>query len=623
MTTHDQPLPDDRGSAQPAQPHGRVGRVAARALWVAVIVALALSVAARWQLARTQPLDFDEYQHLHVAWCWTQGMVPYRDFWDNHPPLLHVALAGIQGVFGETTETIFTARATMFVLGLLVLAAAFVLARTAFDTRAGVAATALLACVQVFTEKTAEIRPDSGLILFGLLSTWLLVRVLQCGTGSQPVSAHSALSTQHSALGCGTGFQPVRAQVQNLCHTPAMRWSLGCAASGAMFGLATLFSTKSTMLAAALAAGLTVLTIHQPSALRRPATWFATVWWLIGLACVVLPVLAYFGAVGGLANLLHFTILDNVTYPERFPAWRWLEPTWSWPMAAIFALGLLWVWFEPRQAASARRGARLLVVMAVALLVQFAVVMPAPHAQSACLSIAFLAIPGGRLLAAAVGWVAPPHAAIRRSGMVSTCAGLGTLLAVLAGPGDSLLRIQLAHHGDAAELQRQLAFTHRLLKLTGPDDAVFSDAPWAIFRKHACFYPTLTYGVLARLQAGRMGPSMAEDLRRHGCTLVAQTHPPRPIPGKVRELIGTCFVTLEPFILVPGRRFAPQELAAGPVTFEAIAAGVHRIEPATAVVIDGQPVTDRVVFDAGRHTIAAADGDAPPRAFRIIRRPGQ
>ena len=34
--------------------------------------------------------DSDESQHLHVAWAWTQGLLPYRDVFDNHAPLFHL-----------------------------------------------------------------------------------------------------------------------------------------------------------------------------------------------------------------------------------------------------------------------------------------------------------------------------------------------------------------------------------------------------------------------------------------------------------------------------------------------------------------------------------------------------
>ncbi|TMQ55335.1 MAG: hypothetical protein E6K72_06495, partial [Candidatus Eisenbacteria bacterium] len=34
--------------------------------------------------------DSDEPQHLHVAWGWTQGLIQYRDLFDNHAPLFHL-----------------------------------------------------------------------------------------------------------------------------------------------------------------------------------------------------------------------------------------------------------------------------------------------------------------------------------------------------------------------------------------------------------------------------------------------------------------------------------------------------------------------------------------------------
>ena len=36
--------------------------------------------------------DNDEPQHLHVVWAWTQGLVQYRDVFDNHMPLFHTAM---------------------------------------------------------------------------------------------------------------------------------------------------------------------------------------------------------------------------------------------------------------------------------------------------------------------------------------------------------------------------------------------------------------------------------------------------------------------------------------------------------------------------------------------------
>jgi hypothetical protein len=38
-------------------------------------------------------IDMDETEHLHCSWMVSCGMVPYRDFWQHHSPLLWVLLS--------------------------------------------------------------------------------------------------------------------------------------------------------------------------------------------------------------------------------------------------------------------------------------------------------------------------------------------------------------------------------------------------------------------------------------------------------------------------------------------------------------------------------------------------
>ncbi|HXG22864.1 MAG TPA: hypothetical protein VNN62_27790, partial [Methylomirabilota bacterium] len=47
------------------------------------------------------PIDSDEPQHLHVVWGWTQGLLPYRDIFDNHMPLFHLLYAPLLALIGE------------------------------------------------------------------------------------------------------------------------------------------------------------------------------------------------------------------------------------------------------------------------------------------------------------------------------------------------------------------------------------------------------------------------------------------------------------------------------------------------------------------------------------------
>lgn len=51
--------------------------------WISLLFLLVLRLA--WLNAYS--LNSDEAQHAHVAWAWTQGLLPYRDVFDNHGPL--------------------------------------------------------------------------------------------------------------------------------------------------------------------------------------------------------------------------------------------------------------------------------------------------------------------------------------------------------------------------------------------------------------------------------------------------------------------------------------------------------------------------------------------------------
>lgn len=557
---------------------GRSAGVASLLLWIMLVVLLGLGLTARWNLRRTQPLDFDEFQHLHAAWCWTQGLIPYHDFWDNHPPLLQVILACLQPLGGETVETIFVARLAMFAAALCVFGVTFGLARAAFDSAAGLAAVALLACVQVFTDKTVEVRPDTGLILFGVLAVWLLLRALQ---------------------------------------TESLRTAFAfCAAAGLAFGLATLVSTKSMMLAVALLVALTALAVRRRHALRLKAVFGGAGLFALGFLAAVLPCCIFLAIRDGLGDMLRFTIIDNVCYPERFSAMRWLRPTWSTPLAVILGLGMLLILIQQFRKPPHRDASLVLLTLTAVLVVQFALVMPAPYAQSVCLSVAFLVIPAGWLLRSAIGWITDP----RRSTAHALCGGAAALAIVLAGPADSLLRARLSHQGDAAELKRQLAETRRVLDLTGPNDAVFGESPVAIFRRHACFHPALTYGVLQRYRRGATRTSIAEDLRRYGCTLIVESYPPRPIPEGDQAFIRDRFVPSGPSVRVPGRQYSLAQLSDGPVRFDAVAAGVYQVEATVAVRVDGHPAAAEVFLDAGSHTIECTEEPGP---VRIHRRPGQ
>ncbi|HEV8434125.1 MAG TPA: hypothetical protein VGR95_11980, partial [Thermoanaerobaculia bacterium] len=60
-------------------------RLSAAERWTLTAIAAA-SVVLRAVCYFRYRFDSDEPQHLHVAWGWTQGLVQYRDYFDNHAP---------------------------------------------------------------------------------------------------------------------------------------------------------------------------------------------------------------------------------------------------------------------------------------------------------------------------------------------------------------------------------------------------------------------------------------------------------------------------------------------------------------------------------------------------------
>jgi hypothetical protein len=109
--------------------------------------------------------DADEQHHLHVAWGWTDGMVQYRDYFDNHAPLFHLLMAPILGgftaIFGERADILLWMRLPMLVPFAVVLWATWVIGKKLYDERIAAGAMILLALFPPFFLKSLEVRTDN------------------------------------------------------------------------------------------------------------------------------------------------------------------------------------------------------------------------------------------------------------------------------------------------------------------------------------------------------------------------------------------------------------------------------------------------------------------------------
>ena len=105
--------------------------------------------------------DSDEPQHLHVAWGWTQGLVQYRDLFDNHAPLFHLATAPLLALFGERADILFYMRAMMIPIWIFVSVATFLVARRMYSTRIAIWSVLILNLFPTFFLKSIEYRADN------------------------------------------------------------------------------------------------------------------------------------------------------------------------------------------------------------------------------------------------------------------------------------------------------------------------------------------------------------------------------------------------------------------------------------------------------------------------------
>src|SRR5262249_27252893 len=114
----------------------------------------------------------------HVAWAWTQGLVPYRDIFDNHAPLFHVLSAPWVALIGEDPRILLYMRLAMIPVFAVCLLGSYLLGRRLFGSRCGIWAALLCGLSPTFFFKSVEYRTD---VLWAAL--WVLaVATLLDGT---------------------------------------------------------------------------------------------------------------------------------------------------------------------------------------------------------------------------------------------------------------------------------------------------------------------------------------------------------------------------------------------------------------------------------------------------------
>jgi len=276
-------------------------------LGIGVAVLLVL-LGLRWFYVNAQPWDSDEPQHLHVVWAWANGMLPYKDVFDNHSPLFQAISAPLFALLGERADIVTAMRWTMVPIAGLILAMTYLIGAQIFSPRVGLWGTLLTATFPDFYFKTGEYRPD---VLWTAL--WLITLAILTAGRPNPRRLFAA---------------------------------------GLTFGIAFAVSMKTTFLALTiLTAAVTVWLLRSavPGSRSSPKKSgyhvFASLLALIAGALIVpLLVVAFFAWNGALQQMYYCVIVHNIT--SEGDAWRiFLQRTsdirfwWFIPMIA----GGLWL----------------------------------------------------------------------------------------------------------------------------------------------------------------------------------------------------------------------------------------------------------------------------------------
>ncbi|MDI3262445.1 MAG: hypothetical protein QJR11_06520 [Fulvimonas sp.] len=236
--------------------------------WLAFCLMLALRLYAVWHM----PVDSDEPQHLHVVWEWTQGRLPYRDFFDNHMPLFQWLCAPLLGWIGPRPEALLLMRLAQWPLTTATLLLTVHLGRRLWSVRTGLYGATLIGLLpHYYLGASIEFRPDNAWAL-----AWLAALALV-------VSARDWHARRAAAIGL-------------------------------LAGLALAISAKSTLLIGSACLTLVLLILTAPRAWpwRRMVVAMA-----VGLPVMLLPAALVFGyfARHGAAGVAWYCIIQHNVVP--------------------------------------------------------------------------------------------------------------------------------------------------------------------------------------------------------------------------------------------------------------------------------------------------------------------
>ena len=536
------------------QPENRTVRALPRSEWLTAGGLILVLLVLKWADIFDYRYDSDEMQHLHVVWGWTHGLVQYRDLFDNHMPLFHLAFAPVLGWIGAHSMTVTWMRAAQFPIFLLGAWATFRIGALLFNRRVGLWAMILAAFWGDIFFYSIEFRPDNLWALCWLLS---LLELLQ----------------------------------GRLSPGRALR-------AGLIFGLAVGVSLKSGLLLANLILAA-LLTLGFWALDHRG--WWRRVWTCgaaFGFGALLVPgtIGIAFATAGDWSRFYYCVWLHNLLphfHADHRQAW--------WNLIFPFALPLLaalgWRLFRGRNDPRlAWRRVLVLLVAGLSWASLYGFWVPMRQDFLPILPLVFVFVSAG--LCAALD-----HAerSIGRSLRVAVPLLLGLaeisyLLAVRPPTQDQTLR------------QREAL--RAVLQLTSPNDYVFDCKGETVFRRR-CVYKVMEAMTMERIERGLMSDRVAPRCEKtHTCLAVVDGR----LPLDATRFLWQNYLHLPCGVRVAGFRLPRPLSGSGTIDFQVnIPAPYEIVSPAGAVpgVLDGTPNRGARLLAAGSHTFFPARAEEP------------
>ena len=546
--------------SDPPQPSASAGSITDRALRhfskpeFALLVATAvLLFVLRVGYAWTLVWSSDEPQHLHIVWAWVNGLLPYRDVFDNHSPLFSLLCSPFLALVGERANPITPMRLLLIPLWFSSAWCIYKIGSRCFSVRVGVWAALLSSLVPKYYFLIAQFRTD---VLWTAL--WLAaLAILFCGRLTVP--------------------------------------RVFCAAL--VLGAAFAVSMKTTLLLMTLlvTGGIVLLTRRRfgavgPLAWRQGMAGALTA--VAGLLIVPSLLVAWFAAHGALGPMWYCVIQHNAMPGENTGA-KIAERLWT--HSGIFYAGFIaWFALAKSPAGTAPDVAVRRMFLRVATLVFAGLlngIWPIVSDQDY--------IPWWPLL----GLVVAPAWLIGVDWIGARRQSIAIALELLLIAGGIAW---LTHRYNPIKLRNQVAHDRiaQVLALTRPGEFVMDGKGEFVYRQRAWYYALETL-TLRRLDAHLIQDDIVERLI---ATRTAVINESGRLTPTARKFVHENYLHAW-HVEVPGKQFDVPDT--GTVSFDIILPETYSVispDGPLAGTLDGTPIDGPRLLEAGPHTLQVAPG---------------